>query len=84
MTSAIDQPDAVAQAHAAIDRLPPGALSALLAAVARLCPRCGVPGTIRTSRRLRSDDGRMAYFVCECGHSWKGRVVSIQHTAFET
>lgn len=71
-----------ARIHALVDRLPPGALAGLLAAVARLCPMCGSPATIRTSRQLRGEE-RVAYLVCDCGHSWKSSVVGVQHSPME-
>lgn len=71
--------------RALVDRLPRSAMAGLLASFVRLCPSCGVPGRIRTSRRLRVDSGRLCYFRCDaCGHAWKGRVVSAQQTSVST
>ena len=69
---------------ARLDRLPPAALGALLASVAKLCPECGAASTIRTSRPCQRLGGRIAYFTCPgCGHRWKGRVVGPQQTSAE-
>jgi|GEM_PF-5773920 len=69
--------DLRAELECLVHRLGQAGLAHLLAQAVRLCPRCGTPGVVRTSRRRPR--GRLQYLRCpQCKWRFKA-VVSPQH-----